>query len=208
MACIHKFHEDLPLNRIDFKPSSLIIGTFNPGWDNLGNTAEWFYGRTRNNYFWDVLPRLYGEQPLRQALPSDWKAFCKQHRIALTDLIARIDDADIANPNHVAYLKDYRDDLIARHFHQFSFVDISSLLSQHPTIRQVYLTRSVNDLFWRRLWQPIDNYCQTHGISAKTLLTPSGRARFQMPQTKAMTLANFIFQQWQNNWHSLTTIKP
>ena len=208
MACIHKFYEDLTLARIDFKPTTLIAGTFNPGWDNLGNTAEWFYGRTRNNFFWDLLPRLYGEKPLRQAKPSDWKAFCKQHRIALTDLIASIDDADIANPNHVAFLKDYRDDLIARHFHQFSFVDIVSLLSQHPGISQVYLTRSITSPFWRRLWQAIEMYCQTHDISAKTLLTPSGGARFQMPKNDATRLADFIFQQWQNKWHPITSIKP
>jgi len=200
MTCLHKFSKDLSLERIDFQPTTLIVGTFNPGWDNLGNRALWFYGRTRNNYFWDVLPRLYGEQPLRQATPTEWKALCKQHRIALTDLIASIDDADSNNPTHIGYLKNYRDDLIALQFKQFTFVDIPNLLARHPTITQVYLTRSINDPFWRQLWQPVNDYCRQHDIKAQTLLTPSGSARFQKPKGDNISLGDFIFGQWQNNW--------
>ncbi|WP_411726187.1 hypothetical protein [Methyloglobulus sp.] len=42
MACIHKFASDLNLEQIDFEPTTLIVGTFNPGWDNLGNYAHGF----------------------------------------------------------------------------------------------------------------------------------------------------------------------
>jgi hypothetical protein len=203
MPCIHKFAKDLHLARIDFQPVALIIGTFNPGWDNLGNTAEWFYGRTRNNYFWDVLPRLYSETPLRQSSPAEWKAFCKQYRIALTDLIASIDDADSNNPAHVGYLKNYRDDLIARHCKCINLVNIPSLLAKHPTIRHVYLTRSIADPFWRRLWQPIEDFCQYQEIKTQTLLTPSGSARFQIPKGAKISLGDFIFEQWQQQWHYL-----
>ncbi|MBK8815762.1 MAG: hypothetical protein IPN42_09775 [Methylococcaceae bacterium] len=201
MPCRHKFITDLHLEQLDFEPATLIVGTFNPDWDILSNYAQWFYGRTRNNYFWDVLPRLYGEQPLRQASPSEWKAFCRRHRIALTDLIASIDDADSNNADHIESLKNYRDDLIARQFDEFSFVDILDILVKHNSIEQVYLTRSVNDAFWRQRWDAILTYCQTHEITCKTLLTPSGGARFRMPKGVNMSLGDFIFEQWQNNWH-------
>jgi hypothetical protein len=200
MPCPHKFITDLNLERLDFKPTTLIVGTFNPAWDNLGNYAQWFYGRTRNNYFWNVLPRLYGEQPLRQASPSEWKAFCRRHQIALTDLIASIDDAEYTNADHIDNLQNYRDDLIARHFRQFTFVDISSLLAKHPTIKHVYLTRSINDAFWQKRWQPVEVYCNIHEIICKTLLTPSGGARFRIPKGVKISLGDFIFEQWRDNW--------
>jgi len=201
MPCIHKFVDDLTLEKIDFNPLTLIVGTFNPDWNNLGNTAQWFYGRTRNNYFWDVLPRLYGEDPLRLATATEWKGFCRTHQIALTDLIASIDDADEDNAEHLTYLKNYRDDLIAKHFSQFSFVDIPQLLIHHPTLKQVYLTRSSSDAFWRRLWQPVEAFCQAHEISCKTLLTPSGGARFRIHKDVKVSLGDFIVEQWRNQWH-------
>jgi len=177
------------------------VGTFNPCWDNLGKTAEWLYVRTRNNYFWDVLPRLNGENSLRKATPTEWKSFCSKYSIALTDLIASINDADCDNVRHIGYLKNYQDDLIASHFRQFTFVDIPKILSKHPTIKQVYLTRSINNAFWRQRWQPVEAYCQNHEIVCKTLLTPSGGARFRMPKGAKIPLGDFIFEQWQNNWH-------
>jgi len=47
MACNHKFIEYLNLENLDFEPTTLIVGTFNPEWP-AGNQAEWFYGRTHN----------------------------------------------------------------------------------------------------------------------------------------------------------------
>ncbi len=201
MTCVHKFSGDLTLENLHFQPTTLIVGTFNPGWDNLSNYAEWFYGRTRNNYFWEVLPRLYGETSLRQATPSEWKTFCKKHRIALTDLISAIDDAYYDNAAHIEYLKNYRDDLITRHFKRFTLVNIPNLIAKQPTITQVYLTRSINDRFWQRLWQPVADYSQNHGIKTQTLLTPSGGARFQIPKSANKPLSDFIFEQWRENWH-------
>ncbi len=203
MACIHKFASDLNLERVDFEATTLVVGTFNPGWDNLGNYAQWYYGRTANNYFWDVLPSLYENRNLRSTPHTEWKAFCRRHKIALTDLIYSINDADYDNPEHIDYLKNYRDDLIARQFHQFTVTDIPNLMAKHPTITHVYLTRRINDPFWRRLWQPVDDYCKKQGKSAKTLLTPSGGARFQIPKGENISLRDFIFKQWQSNWHAL-----
>ena len=130
MACIHKFAAYLGLNRLDFEPITLIIGTFNPGWDNLNNNAQWFYGRThdangnQNNNFWDVLPRLYNEPSLINGTPQQWRAFCSGKQIAITDLIANIDDADPTNPNHIQLMTGFADDEIANNFYDFEQVNI------------------------------------------------------------------------------------
>ena len=203
MACIHKFASYLNLERIDFEPATLIVGTFNPGWDNLGNSAQWFYGRTHNNYFWDVLPRLYEHINLRQAPHTEWKAFCNRYRIALTDLIYSINDADSNNQEHINQLKNYRDDAIARHFHQFTEVNIPEILSNHPSITHVYLTRHTANNFWQQRWLSVVRYCNENAKRTQTLLTPSGSARFQMQKGVDLTLRDFIFKHWQNSWHSL-----
>jgi hypothetical protein len=202
VPCPHKFRRDLTLDNLDFAPSTLIIGTFNPAWESLCNTATWFYGRTHNNYFWEVLPRLFGEASLRQATSKDWKAFCRNHRIALTDLIENLDDADPNNPHHVEILKCYRDDQIVRHFRQIHWVDISRILTNNPGIRQVYFTRSSQDA-WRKRWEMIEDDCRTRSIHAQTLLTPSGSARFQMPKNYTQSLGDFILAQWRGRWHAL-----
>ena len=203
MACIHKFVNDLNLERREFEPTTLIVGTFNPGWNILGNYALWFYGRTNNNYFWDVLPRLYENINLRLLPHTEWKAFCNRHKIALTDLIFSIDDADNNNQAHINQLKNYRDDAIASHFHRFTLVDIPAILKNHPTISHVYLTRQTTAGFWQQKWLPIVRYCNVNNIKTQTLLTPSGSARFQMPEDCNITLRDFIFNRWQNSWHSL-----
>ncbi|NOU20388.1 MAG: hypothetical protein HOO93_01120 [Methyloglobulus sp.] len=205
MACIHKFASDLNLDCLDFEPTTLIVGTFNPGWENLGNYAQWFYGRTNNNYFWDVLPRLYENSNLRLARHTEWKAFCSRHKIALTDLIYSIDDADSNNQAHINQLKNYRDDAIARHFHQFTLVSIPAILENHPTITHVYLTRQTTADFWQQRWLPIVRYCNENSIKTQTLLTPSGSARFQMPKGVDITLRDFIFNRWQNSWYPMQT---
>ncbi len=75
MSCNHKFIRDLELERIDFEPTTLIVGTFNPEWP-ANNTVEWFYGQThdansnRSNNFWDILPKIYGEPSLIDATPG------------------------------------------------------------------------------------------------------------------------------------------
>lgn len=203
MACLHKFAAGLNLERLDFEPATLIVGTFNPGWDKLHNEASWFYGRTRNNYFWEVLPRLYGLASLRRAPAGEWKAFCRQYRLALTDLIYSIEDACDNNPDHLAYIGSYRDDLIARHFKAVTPVDIPGILCRHPAISNVYITRSIGGRFWRRLWRPAGDFCQDHKIQTQTLLTPSGGARFKMPKNSKIGLGDFIFEKWQEKWHTV-----
>ncbi|HLP37048.1 hypothetical protein [Lacibacter sp.] len=216
MPCNHKFIDYLNLEHLDFEPTTLIVGTFNPEWP-AGNNAEWFYGRThhhhgnQNNNFWDVLPRLYqGEHSLINAVHADWKAFCSRKQIALTDLITTIKDADQDDPDDVALIGNYADNAIADNFHDFVFTDIISLLQNNPTINNVYITNGVNGAFWNALWTPVVHYCEENNIRSTTLLTPSKNARFSMfahnhnnpnNQYNMANLNEYILMRWQEQWH-------
>lgn len=200
MACIHKFHQYLQLNNLDFEPTTLIVGTFNPGWENINNDAQWFYGRTRNNYFWDVLPRIYEDTNLRQQTHIQWKQFCSRNGIALTDLLQSINDANPENPHHIAAIQNFRDAEIANLFNDYMPTNIVEILQNKPSINKVYLTRQLGSPLWDNLWSNIVEYCQLHGVSTQTLLTPSASARFQMDGGQ---LRDFIYNEWSNVWHPI-----
>lgn len=203
MPCHHKFIDYLNLGRIDFQPNTLVVGTFNPGWNNIGNQAEWFYGRTKNNYFWDVLPRLYENINLRNQDHSEWKLFCNRNKIAITDLLQSIDDADINNPVHVQAISNYKDTEIAQNFTDFTPVNVVGILQRHQSIKHVYLTRQPGGQFWDNLWLTITEYCDQNDITHGTLLTPSGNARFQMQRGINTPLREFIYENWLPLWHQL-----
>jgi hypothetical protein len=212
MPCNHKFIEDLNLENLDFEPTTLIVGTFNPSWP-ANNQAQWFYGRTARNYFWDVLPALYQNEPgLRnipqQQRPQLWKEFCARNGVAITDLIRRIDDADENNQEHQNLLGGYNDNIIANNFNEFTFTDIIGLLQNNPTIKNVYLTTQAQIPFFNAIWLEVEQYCnQNQNYNCKRLLTPSGGARFQMqgyqPQNLVLNnnLGNFIYENWLDQWH-------
>lgn len=205
MSCPHKFQEYLYLEKLDFEPETLILGTFNPAWPE-DNYAEWFYGRTGNNYFWDVLPRVYGRESLLTSDTKEWKSFCKENKIAITDLISQINDADQTKPEHHKILKSYSDKGIATHFKEFNFVDIPSILYRFPTIHNVYLTRSIGDAFWKRLAMPIKQTCIERGIGFTPLMTPSGYAFYQQGRynkrnpENPLSIKDFIYQKWKEIW--------
>jgi hypothetical protein len=204
MACLHKFHQYLNLDNLNFEPTTLIVGTFNPGWDGINNNADWFYGRTRNNYFWDVVPRIYENINLRNGNNMDWKDFCVRNQIALTDLLESINDADENNPLHVTTISNYKDSDIANSFQHFTPVDIINILNNNPSIRNVYLTRQLGIAFWDNLWNIIVNENTGNNINFQTLLTPSASARFQMNGIQGIRLQDFIFNKWQAKWHQIT----
>jgi len=213
MPCIHKFIGDLNLENLDFEPTTLIVGTFNPSWPD-GNQAEWFYGRTHdqhgnvNNNFWDVLPRLYGEESLINGTLDDWKAFCEKHKIAITDLITSIDDANEQDAEHRTLLGGYADNVIANNFNGQLPNNIVKLLQNNPTIKNVYLTRGTGETFWRRLWSPVVQYSNHNNLHERKLLTPSGYAFYQHgrynnqnPNNIIPLLNDFILMKWENEWH-------
>lgn len=207
MPCHHKFVKDLNLENLDFEPTALIVGTFNPAWPE-SNTAKWFYGRTQNNYFWDVLPRLYNEPSLLNASPKDWKAFCQRHKIAITDLISCVVDAN--SPKDDKVMGAYSDEKIAKDFNEHIFTQIVSLLEKHPSIKYVYLTRGSAPTFWAKLWRPVKSFCKLNKLKEDILLTPSGYAFYQQgrynnnnPYQPISNLSDFILKSWQEKWHKI-----
>lgn len=216
MPCNHKFSEYLNLEMLDFEPTTLIVGTFNPQWP-ADNNAEWFYGRThnahgtQNNNFWDVLPRLFiDEHTLIDVEPAEWKSFCSRKKIAITDLISSIEDADQENPEHVNFMRGYADNVIAAEFEEHVFVDIILLLQNNPTIRNVYITNGVNGAFWNNIWNPVINYCNQNIIICRKLLTPSRNARFSLfahnrnnpnNQYSMDNLNDYILMKWMQVWN-------
>jgi hypothetical protein len=207
MPCDHKFKTELDLTNIDYEPTTLIVGTFNPAWP-ANNTAEWFYGRTATSCFWDVLPRLYGEASLIDATPADWKQFCRQKQIALTDLISSIDDAEADNPEHVKMLGGFSDKAIEHNFEELEYVNIVGILKRHASIQQIYITRGVTDAFWRHMWNPVAHYCSVNKLHERKLLAPSGDSAYhheaynkQHPEKKIERLEDYILMRWQEEWH-------
>ncbi len=207
MACNHKFRNDLDLGKLDFEPLTLIVGTFNPEWP-LSNSAEWFYGRTASSCFWDILPRLYGGESLIGASPAEWKQFCHDKQIAITDIFSSIDDADPDNPEHQKMLGGFSDNAIIHNFEDFTYVNIVQLLHRHPSIKNVYLTRSVTEAFWRHLWNPVAHYCNHNTIRQRKLITPSGDAAYQHeayniqnPGNQIPRLEDYLLMRWQQEWH-------
>jgi hypothetical protein len=203
MPCIHKFHDDLHLDNLDFEPTTLIVGTFNPSWPEP-NPALWFYGRTRKNYFWDVLPRILNGENLRNATVNEWKPFCSQHYIALTDMLTSIDDAEEDNEEHRDILRTYLDAAVADYFEHFTFTDIIGLLEHNQTITKVFFTRQPGIPLFDGQWNLIVQYCQANELRCANLLTPSAMARFQIGAYRLehpddpTPLRNFIFREWNN----------
>lgn len=212
MPCNHKFQDYLNLENLSFEPTTLIIGTFNPSWPE-GNNAEWFYGRThdefgnQNNNFWDVLPRVYGEPSLINATPLEWKQFCERRRIAITDLISTIDDANQDNNNHVNLMRGFADDDIASNFFDFELVNIVRLLRNYPTIVNIYITRGISEAFWRNKLYSVKNYCAANTLILKSVITPSGFAYLQQGRynnqnpDNRLNLPDYILMRWQEQWH-------
>lgn len=206
MPCHNKFSKYLQLQLLDFEPETLIVGTFTPEWPQ--NDIPWFYGRTNNNYFWDILPRLYGEPSLLNAGPDAWKQFCKDKKIALTDLIATIDDADETKKAHPKVLGGYSDKALIYNFEDFVFNDIVKLLKQYPTIKSVYLTRAITESYWRHLWNPAAIYCNHNNLHERKLLTPADEAMYhhsayndQHPDKLIHRLEDYVLMRWREEWH-------
>lgn len=198
MSCVHKFQKYLNLDGVDFKPQVLIVGTFNPAWPAT-NDAGWFYGRTKNNCFWDVLPRLYNEKSLRDAEPKDWKLFCERHAVAITDLISSIEDADENNAEHLEWLGGYSDKNIEQRFRVHQFTDVVGLIEKYDSISRVFLTRRNDQGLWKKAWKPIRDICEIKGVWQSTLLTPSRYACLHKPK-EFRKVEDYILSRWHESW--------
>lgn len=207
MSCKHKFYTELKLAHVDYEPETLIVGTFSPEWP-ADNIAEWFYGRTDESLFWDVLPRVYGRESLLNNSVAEWRQFCKDQKIALTDLISEIEDADVASKKHQKMLGGFSDKAIMHNFDDFDFTNIVSLLQKHSSIKNVYLTRGITEAFWRHLWSPVMRYTNSNGLHERILLTPDDSATYQYeayttanPDIVMPALSDYLVMRWKEVWH-------
>jgi hypothetical protein len=200
MACNHKFKSDLNISYAkDWLPETLIVGTFNPEWTD-NNSAQWFYGRVENNFFWSVLPQIYGEKSMLCKDVKDWKRFCQNNKIALTDLIECITTANY--DEHKNIISGFSDKAIEDNFkiNDLKTVKIIEIIKSNPTIKNVYFTRGANQGLWKKLWQPIKKHCNENKINCIELLTPSGYAFYQFNKAERMkydSLSSFITAKWK-----------
>lgn len=203
MACKHKFIDDLYINYAkDWKPEILIVGTFNPEWTD-NNSANWFYGRTENNYFWKVLPELFGEKSMLCCNKNEWVSFCKIHKIAITDLIECITTAN--KEEHRNIINGFSDKAIVENFpfKELTTVTITDIIKKTPSIKQVYLTRGASQGLWKKLWNPVKEYCKQNNIYCEELITPSGYAFYQYKKEERKiydSLSTFILARWKEKW--------
>ncbi len=210
MACEHKFKNDLKIDYAEkWSPTTLIVGTFNPQWPS-GNSANWFYGRTGSNHFWDVLPRVYGQESLMCKDVADWKKFCETNKIALTDLIECITTAN--ESEHLEIIAGYSDKAIEENFkmEELKTVNIvDDILRRYPTIKNIYLTRGASQGLWKKLWKPIVEYSKVNKdakLRCEELLTPSGYAFYQFTKEQRRrhdSLQSFILHKWREKWHEI-----
>ena len=164
----------------------LIIGTFNPAWDaENGDNAEYFYGR-KSNQFWCILPHAFHEHCLIDKGSAEWRAFCAEHRIGLTDIISSIANANEDDGEHFTDLTiGFEDRKIEKqafgHYvytPQFRHGEIMQTIeANRDTLRGVFFTRSTfNDIpRIRQRWIAIQAFCEPMGIPAIALPTPSPR---------------------------------
>jgi hypothetical protein len=183
MACVHKFFNDI--NHLsgenglipNWEIETLFIGTFNPSIEwNTNNNAAYFYGRSRNN-FWKLLSEFSCNQiPIERNNYDSMINFLKQKKIGLTDIIIRINDADLNNQHHIELIRKFRDHDLDR-FKDIEF-NTKYILKQLALghIKQVYFTRSVvyNGSIENNILE-IENYCKTQNILFARLNTPSGQ---------------------------------
>lgn len=204
--CIHKFRNDLRLDYIDWEVNTLFIGTFNPGCcAEEDNEAEWFYGRTQNNMFWDTLGFIYENNPLlgQHGNPELWLAFCKRKNLAVTDLISKIKTVNVKSDDYDNLCKGFSDKKLEPYILNGQAVssEMQNLIQDSPKLKNlkcVYLTRRGIDNPWNILWNPIHEVCNQQGIYNARLITPGRYNRFQFNVNFPRVPQN-LAALWENN---------
>lgn len=167
MLVKHKFLKSYPLEG----KKILIVGTFNP--DVPCNKAEFFYGRAKN-YFWDLLPSMFGKESLKGDVPKQ-KEFLETYDIELSDLIllVALNEADICN---------YGDDKL-KDVKEYNTDNILEILKKSNT-KEVYFTRKSFDKSVENIKKEIvkiKDFCDKNSIKFRFLPTP---ARFAANEKK------------------------
>ncbi|MBS1640666.1 MAG: hypothetical protein JSR12_11485 [Bacteroidetes bacterium] len=194
MSCYHKFIYDLQLEYVDWEVSTLFVGTFNPGWASCtNNNSEWFYGRTARNSFWNSLSLLHEGYKIESG-KSEWLDFCRRNELAVTDILACIDNADENNPIHQTKICKFKDDDLAQF--DVTINNIPQILNEHPKIRQVCITRQTLTEFWEDIFQDLLTYIDAHNnISLIKLRSPSRGAISGVEGDHSLFVANRWIQQ-------------
>jgi len=142
---------------------TLIIGTFNP--DTPGNSAEFFYGRTRN-YLWRLLPTAFGEDDLKGATKTEKLEFIKKFNIDLIDLIEeiKVEEGQEANYDDV-----YIDNKVS------IWQNVIGEIDKLPNLKRVCFTRKTFNGIpnMKNQVAEIQAYCENRGISFQALTTPA-----------------------------------
>jgi hypothetical protein len=201
MSCPHRFLGLHITNSLfpDWEFDTLIIGTFNPEWKfSKGQNADYFYGRTSRNYFWDVLPEVFGFDKLRNSNKDKWIKFLKKNKIGLTDLLLNIGDAVDSNTVHYNYLKTKADINIAK----FSDLvwntnNITSLIKQGK-IKSIYITNLSSPVKFEEQFNIIKSAAIDYNIIFERLVTPSFMCRFYFKGNKCESLYSSLFNFWKS----------
>lgn len=200
MACLHRFFGKHIINSLlpNWEFEYLFIGTFNPAWNfNAGQSAPYFYGRTRNNYFWDLVPDIWDNKKMRNSNPVDWEQFLQQKGIGITDIIKGIKDADQNNEQHVTWLKDKSDTGLVRFQNiNWNTSEIHALInSNKKKLKGIFITnQKAPDIIEVQI-QIIEQAAIQKEIPFVRLMTPSGGARFQFP--KGTKLYPALLNEWR-----------
>jgi G:T/U-mismatch repair DNA glycosylase len=165
----HKFKDHI----IHVDTETLIIGTFNP--NALGNSAEFFYGRSRNN-LWKLLPIAFYRENLKDKSIDGKIEFSKANKIDFTDLISSV---TVEKGQEINYDDHYLDSRVRE------WTDIISIIDNLKSIKRVCFTRKSFSGIPRmkeRILE-IENYCKLKSIEFGYLVTP---ARFYSAEKQAV----------------------
>ena len=174
MSCEHRFlNELIP----DWEIEHLFIGTFNPSWNkNNSIQSNYFYGRIRNN-FWCILPQVFGGNNLKNEKLETKYDYINLKKIGITDLITKVVNAEIENPEDVLKLTTkFSDQVLNSYQLEFNTSNIKELILRHKkTLKGVYLTRSTLSGISQiaNNWNEIENFCKQNSIYTAKLKTPA-----------------------------------
>ena len=174
MPCEHRFLNELIPN---WELEYLFIGTFNPAWNNNNAVqADYFYGRIRNN-FWCILPKVFGDENLKNQNKEVKLNYIKSKKIGITDLITKVINADSENPIDINNLTiKFSDTILNKYKLEFNTLKIKELILKNKnTLKGVYLTRSTLNGIDQiaKNWNEIESFCEKNDIKTAKLKTPA-----------------------------------
>jgi len=180
MPCFHKFfgHDAHIRGNNGLLPNweadTLIIGTFNPQNEWVpDNPANYFYGRS--NYFWEILPAFACAEAIENNDIDSQLGFLQMNRIALTDLLISIEDADVNNEIHINWIENYQDNNLANFNNLIWNTENILTYIQDRNIGAVYFTKMGNNAPFGNQITLVEDYCNQNNILNYRLHTPSGQ---------------------------------